>query len=62
MALDPEDEATIFYTSGTTGRPKGALGTHRNIATNPVSLAYGIISAGVRAAGRSRSWPRRSRG
>ncbi|SPT64244.1 class I adenylate-forming enzyme family protein [Actinomadura madurae] len=49
VALDPEDEATIFYTSGTTGRPKGALGTHRNIATNPVSLAYGIMSAGVRA-------------
>src|SRR5205814_6509686 len=24
--LDPEDDATIFYTSGTTGRPKGALG------------------------------------
>ncbi|MGC4953115.1 class I adenylate-forming enzyme family protein [Actinomadura citrea] len=49
VPLDPEDEATIFYTSGTTGRPKGALGTHRNIAGNPVSLAYGIMSAGVRA-------------
>jgi len=32
--LEPEDEATIFYTSGTTGKPKGALGTHRNICTN----------------------------
>ncbi|NDU75369.1 AMP-binding protein [Actinomadura sp. DSM 109109] len=49
VPLAPEDEATIFYTSGTTGRPKGALGTHRNIAGNPVSLAYGIMSAGVRA-------------
>ncbi|TDD76756.1 long-chain fatty acid--CoA ligase [Actinomadura darangshiensis] len=49
VALDPDDEATIFYTSGTTGRSKGALGTHRNITTNPVSLAYGIMSAGVRA-------------
>ncbi|WP_235036666.1 class I adenylate-forming enzyme family protein [Actinomadura sp. K4S16] len=49
VPLDPEDEATIFYTSGTTGRPKGALGTHRNIAGNPVGLAYGIMSAGVRA-------------
>ncbi|WP_243713399.1 class I adenylate-forming enzyme family protein [Actinomadura sp. 6K520] len=49
VAIDPDDEATIFYTSGTTGRPKGALGTHRNIATNPVSLAYGLLSAGVRA-------------
>ncbi|WP_395107146.1 class I adenylate-forming enzyme family protein [Actinomadura sp. SCN-SB] len=48
VPLDPEDDATIFYTSGTTGRPKGALGTHRNIAGNPVSLAYGIASAEVR--------------
>ncbi|WP_338743352.1 class I adenylate-forming enzyme family protein [Actinomadura luteofluorescens] len=49
VPLGPEDDATIFYTSGTTGRPKGALGTHRNIAGNPISLAYGIMSAGVRA-------------
>ncbi|MBY0583746.1 MAG: acyl--CoA ligase [Sphingomonas sp.] len=32
--LAPEDDATIFYTSGTTGNPKGALGTHRNLITN----------------------------
>jgi acyl-CoA synthetase (AMP-forming)/AMP-acid ligase II len=40
VALDPEDDATIFYTSGTTGKPKGALGTHRNICTNLMSLVY----------------------
>ena len=28
--IAPDDDATIFYTSGTTGKPKGALGTHRN--------------------------------
>ena len=38
--IDPEDEATIFYTSGTTGQPKGALGTHRNLCTNIMSSAY----------------------
>jgi long-chain acyl-CoA synthetase len=40
VTIDPEDDATIFYTSGTTGKPKGALGTHRNICTNLLSIAF----------------------
>ncbi len=40
VTITPEDTATIFYTSGTTGRPKGAVGTHRNICSNPVSVAF----------------------
>jgi steroid-24-oyl-CoA synthetase len=50
VALGPEDEATIFYTSGTTGFPKGALGTHRNICTNVMSLAFGVFYASARNA------------
>jgi long-chain acyl-CoA synthetase len=38
--IDPDDEATIFYTSGTTGKPKGALATHRNITCNIMAGAY----------------------
>jgi acyl-CoA synthetase (AMP-forming)/AMP-acid ligase II len=38
--LGPEDPATIFYTSGTTGFPKGALGTHRNILTATLSSSF----------------------
>src|SRR6185295_16190287 len=34
VPLDPEDDATILYTSGTTGKPKGALGTQRNMTSN----------------------------
>jgi long-chain acyl-CoA synthetase len=49
VPLDTDDEATIFYTSGTTGEPKGALGTHRNICTNLLSLGY----AAARTAARS---------
>ncbi|MFN3575315.1 MAG: class I adenylate-forming enzyme family protein [Phenylobacterium sp.] len=37
--LAPDDVATIFYTSGTTGRPKGALGTHRNLTANIMASA-----------------------
>jgi long-chain acyl-CoA synthetase len=35
--LAPDDDATIFYTSGTTGKPKGALGTQRNLLTNTLT-------------------------
>ena len=38
MATD--EPATIFYTSGTTSKPKGAVGSQRSILTNVVSKNY----------------------
>lgn len=43
VELVPEDDATIMYTSGTTGRPKGALGTQRNICGNVVGLGIAPV-------------------
>jgi long-chain acyl-CoA synthetase len=48
VELFPDDDATIFYTSGTTGRPRGALGTHRNSTFNIMALSFSEARAFVR--------------
>ncbi len=48
MDILPDDDATIFYTSGTTGKPKGALGTHRNLCTNILSSGYSAMCGVLR--------------
>lgn len=49
----PEDPATIFYTSGSTGFPKGAVATHRNIISALLSWELdqqsALLMAGIDA-------------
>jgi long-chain acyl-CoA synthetase len=39
-AREPLDPAVVFYTSGTTGRPKGAVLTHFNLVMNAFTNAF----------------------
>ncbi len=42
--LSPEDDATLLFTSGSTGEAKGALSTHRAVTTGTYCYAAGLMT------------------
>ncbi len=48
ITLAPDDDVAIFYTSGTTGHPKGAVISHRNIISNMFNSASAQARAFLR--------------
>ena len=48
IKIKPDDDATIFYTSGSTGYPKGVCSTHRSIISTLLQWMVVSIARGVR--------------
>lgn len=50
-SIDEADYAVIFYTSGTTGRPKGAISSHRSMIANLQNTIFNTLATSMQADG-----------
>ena len=50
-AIAEEDPAVIFYTSGTTGRPKGAISTHGSMIANLQNTMFNAVAGAMSGGG-----------
>ena len=48
--IDEDDAAVIFYTSGTTGKPKGAISTHRSMIANLQNTMFNAVAGAMASA------------
>ena len=49
--IDEDDTAVIFYSSGTTGKPKGIMSTHRNMVANLQNTIYNSVAGSMSGGG-----------
>jgi long-chain acyl-CoA synthetase len=47
VEIDEDDYAVIFYTSGTTGRPKGAISSHRSMIANLQNTMFNAVAGSM---------------